>query len=111
MELEVDDEGHIMYEWLEAMASIAENNGYKPSTLAIEHIRSVMDGSHKLTSLFENDDRIEKVSMRLSIDIDEECFSGMNIVLTLHMQRRDYEGVLVGIHLMDIYAYDIPVCA
>lgn len=111
MEIEPDDEGYTMYEWLEAMVAITENNGYAPSPLCIEHIRSVMDGSYKLTSLFENDDRIEKVSMRLSIDIDEECFSGMNIVLTLHMQRRDYEGVLVGIHLMDIYAYDIPVCA
>lgn len=106
MELEVDDEGHIMYEWLEAMASIAENNGYEPSTLAIEHIRSVMDGSHKLTTLFEDDDRVERVVMKLTMEVDDECFSGMDIVLSLLMFRRDEEGVLVAIHLLDVFAYD-----
>ena len=106
MELEVDDEGYLLFEWLEAMVAIAENNEYEPSPVAVNHIRAILEDSHNLESLMEEDERIEKVSVKLSFEVDDECFSGMNLQLSMTMHRRNPEGVLEEIVLMDVYGYD-----
>ena len=106
MEIEPDDEGYTMYEWLEAMVAIAENNGFQPKPLATSIIATAMDDHEKLTTILDDDDRVEMAVMRLTMEVGEECFSGMNISLSFIIYRRDSEGVLCGVHLLDLFAYD-----
>ena len=106
--MEIDDAttDTTMYQWLEAMEAIAENNGFQPKPLATSIIATAMDDHEKLTAILDDDDRVEMAVMRLTMEVGEECFSGMNISLSFIIYRRDSEGVLCGVHLLDLFAYD-----
>lgn len=106
--MEIDDAttDTTMYQWLEAMEAIAENNGFQPKPLATTIIATAMDDHEKLTTILDDDDRVEMAVMRLTMEVGEECFSGMNISLSFIIYRRDSEGVLCGVHLLDLFAYD-----
>ena len=106
MEMDEDTSDTTMYQWLEAMEAIAQNNGFEPKPLAISAIATIIDDQEKLTTILDDDDRVEKVALRLTMEVSEECFSGMNISLSLVIYRRDEEGVLCEVHLLDVFAYD-----
>ena len=106
IEIETYDPDGTMCRWLEAMDAIAENNGFYPKPMALSVISNAMEDHDKLTTLMDDNASIEKVAMRLTMEVGDECFSGLNIVLTFIIYQRDKDDVLVGIHLLDLFAYD-----
>ena len=99
-----DDEETSMGAWLEAMVAVGEEHDILFNNFAIDNIIKAINHADTLLDLLEEDNN-EKVALKLTMEVSEECFSGVNIILTYSVFKKDSEGVLGEVMLMDLFAY------
>lgn len=105
-EIDEDEEETSIGAWLEAMIAVCEENDINFNTLAIDTMIRLINTSDYLLDQLEEDD-VEKVSMKLTLEVDTELFSGVNLILTYSIYKLDEEGVLGESVVMDTYAYRV----
>lgn len=102
--MDPEDEETSMTAWLEAMVAVCEEYDMVFNNFSIDNILKAINHSDTLLDLLE-EDSVEKVALKLSLEVSEECFSGANITLTYSVFKKDSEDVLAEIVLMDLFAY------
>lgn len=105
-EIDEDEEETSVGAWLEAMIAVCEENDINFNTLAIDTMIRLINTSDYLLDQLEEDD-VEKVSMKLTLEVDPELFSGVNLILTYSIYKLDEEGVMGESVIMDTYAYKV----
>lgn len=105
-EIDEDEEETSIGAWLEAMIAVCEENEINFNTLAVDTMIRLINTSDYLLDQLEEDD-VEKVSMKLTLEVDTELFSGVNLILTYSIYKLDEEGVLGESVVMDTYAYRV----
>lgn len=105
-EVDEDEEETSIGAWLEAMIAVCEENEINFNTLAIDTMIRLINTSDYLLDQLEEDD-VEKVSMKLTLEVDSELFSGVNLILTYSIYKLDEEEVMGESVIMDTYAYKV----
>ena len=105
-EVDEDEEETSIGAWLEAMIAVCEENEINFNTLAIDTMIRLINTSDYLLDQLEEDD-VEKVSMKLTLEVDPELFSGVNLILTYSIYKLDEEEVMGESVIMDTYAYKV----
>lgn len=105
-EVDEDEEETSIGSWLEAMVAVCEENDINFNDLSIDSIIRFINTSDYLLDLLEEDD-VDKVSMKLTLEVDPELFSGVNLILTYSIYKLDEENVLGEVVIMDTYAYKV----
>ncbi len=106
LEIDEDEEETSVGAWLEAMIAVCEENEINFNTLAIDTMIRLINTSDYLLDQLEEDD-VEKVSMKLTLEVDPELFSGVNLILTYSIYKLDEEGVMGESVVMDTCAYRV----
>lgn len=105
-EVDEDEEETSIGAWLEAMIAVCEENEINFNTLAIDTMIRLINTSDYLLDQLEEDD-VEKVSMKLTLEVDPELFSGVNLILTYSIYKLDEEEVMGESVIIDTYAYKV----